>query len=378
MDAWAWVKEHIESEADRPQVLRIDPSHVLKKRAKQVPLEANNGYFRLVVADMWLAHDVEWGKTVHPAVQSLVRIKAAGTEQTIPSIAGPDTFQVETKDRRGVAVRNQFMTQPIPFRGGTVAIQVALLRVQGQDNLKTLLNVLSGFASLVAAPPLSTALQVADKVNDGLGQMLGLGVAQIHAGLQDTFTGKGQANELQPGYLALIRSGRVKVGADDLWIGADGDLRTGPRGSDQFTASDYVVLLLESSPRRDDWTEFPAIGLPYRKARERAAVGDLKTAKGFIDNAVSAVMLSDDIVDRQKDSIVKTLRGVVGTTDVAHDRRALDRQFAFRVGMVGENPMFRVSPHAAARLGVSPNVATRLPAGRGLVRLEATRFRRLP
>ena len=35
-------------------------------------------------------------------------------------------------------------------------------------------------------------------------------------------------------------------------------------------------------------------------------------------------------------------------------------------------------PHAAARLGVSPNVATRLPAGRGLVRLEATRFRRLP
>jgi len=302
----------IHAEARKPQVVRIDPDHLTGARAKaNPPLRADESYFRLSISDIWLSHDFEWGSSVHAGVQSLVRIQAGGETKTVPAVAGPQTFDLDSRERRGVATRTQFLTQALPFRGGTIDTQIALLRIPGEDYLKSFMNVLGSFSELVGAPPLSTALKVATKVTDGLSAFAELGQATLHAGLQEAFTAQGTANELRPGYVAVIRTDGESVLANDLWIGQEGDLRTGPRGRDPYTQYDYMVLHYETSRIRDDWAAIPEIDGPLDAARTQAKLGKTTKAKQLVDAAIEAVMVSDDLVNEQKDRIVETLREIV-------------------------------------------------------------------
>ena len=356
MDPWGWVQNMMHGEAKKPQVVQIEAAHVAKLSArKEALLKVDESYFRLSVSDIWLSHDFDWGSSVFAGVQSLVRIQAGGRPKTVPAVAGPQTFQIDNKDRRGVATRTQFLTQPLPFRGGTIDTQIALLRMPGENYLKSFMNVLGSFSELVAAPPLSTALEVANKVTDGLGAFADLGQAKLHVGLQQSFTGHNTDDELQPGYVAVIRSDGEMVSAQDLWIGTGGDLRTGSQGRQQYTRYDYMLLRYSVSRTRDDWAVIPAIEAPYEAARTQAKLGKLTKAKQLVDAAIEAVMTCDDLVDEQKDNIVKTLREVVAPQTSKRPARAQGA---------------RGAGHAEARKARS---VSELPTRRSLVALAARR-----
>lgn len=228
---------------------------------QQPAMQSDHSYLRIFIAEMFLESTFAWFKTWYPAVSVGVQLKFGDKPATIVTrvVRPPEDA---TKD--GV-LRNYEILPLTPFNGGTVEVQAALLAMQGADYLGTVIDVLQDFSSLVAAP-LGQVLAVADKVANGLDTIMQATNGDARLPFHDTFVGAGMgANELKPGYLAIVRAEADKVDPPRLTV-KDGRLlyadSSGAKPS-PFRQADYVLLRIDGSDTRDDYRHLASIAGPY-------------------------------------------------------------------------------------------------------------------
>lgn len=273
-------------------------------QAEAAVMTPNDSYLRVWLSELFLAKEVAWGVERLPAVQASVRLVfGAPVPRTFVTLVQP---QVTTG--RGVFEDYQ-LTELLPYAGRSVELQVALYGILGKNNLGTAIDVLSGFASLVT-PPLSTALSIADMVATGAEKIIEANASDPLLCFQGTLAapGGGLANELKPGWLAIVRATEDELPATQLHIG-DGRLcRNGVR----LTGFDYLVLRMEGRGERDDWRT-PDLDQAISGAAYAKDVGSLKEYERLRADALSRIYFSPDLTPTQRHQVALAVKEELGS-----------------------------------------------------------------
>jgi hypothetical protein len=258
-------------------------------------------YLRIFIAEMYLEKSFAWFKKWYPAVNVGVRLEFGDQKAVIISrVVKPP----ENATKEGV-LKNYKILDLTPFNGGTVEIQAALLAMQGANYLGTAIDVLQSFSGLVA-PPFAAALTVAEKVSDGLDNMLEATNGNARLPYHDTFVGAAMGeSQLKPGYVAIIRAeqgtGRDHVDAKRLSV-VNGELWYEKDGSEkqQFREADYILLRIEQTDKRDDYDQLAAIKQAYDDFVDALEKGDPDAGKAAKRAMYFAILRSADIAKFDK------------------------------------------------------------------------------
>jgi hypothetical protein len=249
---------------------------------------------------MFLTDSRKWFRDLYPAVSSQVQLKFANQDGvTFSRVASPP------KEQLGPGVYEDYrLTELMPFNGGTLEIQTALLALRSESSLLGAIKVLEGFSQLVTAP-LGQVLAIATQVTNGLDRMFGAAEGQVHLGFHQTYIsgGGGGTNELKPCYVAVIAATEGQLPPAELSV-QNGHLCR--RGA-QLTGFDYVVFRIEGREQRDDW-RLKNIAEPLDKALEALAEGDTKKAEACQQAAIAAALLSSDLVRSDRRRVIEAIK----------------------------------------------------------------------
>jgi hypothetical protein len=153
----------------------------------------DGGYFEIWASRMFLRRDRNWFHGQYPTVQSFFTFdfgSGGGSPIDIAHAAGPSRLGEVGEGHLGNVIQmNHLLCGPVPFRSGSVQMQIALIATREDDDIKRLLDVVGDFSTLVAVPQLSTALDVARKVTGGVEKLANADGNTLVTGFEGTFVG---------------------------------------------------------------------------------------------------------------------------------------------------------------------------------------------
>src|SRR4051812_44891136 len=101
---------------------------------------------------MFLKRDREWFMSWYPVAQSLIQLRFGNLPNPleIAQIAGPDHLLNVDPDHLDRVVQLDLPLTPLlPFIGGTVQVEAALIAMEASDILRRFLDVMGSFARLL-------------------------------------------------------------------------------------------------------------------------------------------------------------------------------------------------------------------------------------
>jgi hypothetical protein len=263
------------------------------------PLKPDDSYVRIWLSELFLAKQVAWGTERSPAVHASVRLLFGGlAPQTFVTLAQPPAPS-------GSGVFEDFqLTELLPYRGASIELQASLYEILGKNNLRTAVDILTSFASLVT-PPVSTALSIVDLVASGVEKVIDANAAAPVLVLQGTLAapGAGLTNELRPGWLAVVRATEDELPAAELHI-ENGRLC---RGNRRLTGFDYLVLRIEGRDKRDDWRT-PDLDKAVNAAAYARAVGRKEEYERLRDDALTKIFFSPDLTTTHRNQLAVSVK----------------------------------------------------------------------
>ncbi|MBV8188226.1 MAG: hypothetical protein JOY64_02150 [Alphaproteobacteria bacterium] len=264
-------------------------------------LKANEHYFRLWLDEMFLTDERRWFAEWHPAVHSAVTFEFGNQTQVVTRIAGAASLKdVDAGHLNRVSSTAMKLTEVMPFKGGTIRINSALLAMKGKDSVKQLVDVLSDFSSKLAVPQLSTALDIARPLAQGVSALVGVTDGEMMLGLDTTLS---SGPSLRSGSYAVVFADENDVPKDQLSVVEKQLYFEGKH----MIGRNYMLLRIESLPERDDWDSLDAIKQPY-------------------DQAIDMLTSSDLDGDKQVDAAQKILRKAIGAALKSPDLTEVDRR----------------------------------------------------
>lgn len=278
-----WMGSWVEASAVRYAMVPLsDPD-----TADSDPYVPNDSYFRIWVADGYLARRRHLGTNQLPTVHAGVSLRYAGRpEAEFAAIAGPDQAS------QGAGSQTDFaLTELLPYSGGTVEVEAGLIPLKGDNVIRSGLNLLRDVGGLVT-PPVSAALDVATKVASGVVSFLEATQPTVQLGFHRTYAsaGGGGANVFAPGYVAVLNIDATKLKGSTLNT-VEGTLCL---DGHPVTDIDYLLLRFEKRQYRDDW-RFPNVMDLRRQAINARTNGDSPTYSVLKGSAINALLTSDDL-----------------------------------------------------------------------------------
>jgi hypothetical protein len=296
------------------------------------PLAPQASYLRIWLSEMYLGRSRAWGKAWFPAVHAEIQLRFGDLEAaTFSRVIRPP----EATLAKGVRL-NYPLTELLPYNGGVVEVEAALLALQGSDYLAAAIGILQGFSSLVV-PPLGQALGVAAKVSSGARDLLGGADGQVHLGFHDAFVSGGGGHLLAPGYLAVVLATAEQVRPERLSV-IDGQLRYTAPGDNQakpLEGHDYLLFRIEGRTERDDW-RLRTIDEPLHQAIVALSQGESSKAQAYRMVALAAAWQSPDLAARDRRRVVSAIKEELGQIEnegfgaTGQEARSLDAIMASR------------------------------------------------
>lgn len=255
------------------------------------PFVADATYLRWFLAEARLEHSRNWFTEWHPVVHAAVSRQFGNTVDEHVTIVSPGTIPGFEQAAAASVTANKPLTPLLPFPGGSVAVNVGLVAVQGDNAVRTLIDVLGSFGGVITSTALTTGLDVAGKVVDGFEKLLGLGAKDVTLAYDSTLSaaGGGAAVDLAPGYLAVLD----QTPPPDVALTIDdGRLAAWQQGERRSIPGGFLLLRLESRVERDDWHYLTDIEEPLRAALAEA---DTETRRVHYQRAITAARNSRDL-----------------------------------------------------------------------------------
>ncbi len=300
------LKSWLDQDATKLIYHHIDPNHV-DRQLGDYTIEAGRHYFRLWLAEMFLQKQVQWATIWYPAVHALVRCEFGNQVMEIPNIADSTRMGMQQSGQGDVIVRNFLLTPTLPFNGGSVTLDAGLMAIKGQNYLNDFIKVLGNFAGLLSVPQLSSVIQVAQPLVNGIQDLFNAGKDHLHLGLHETFV----ADTVKPGYIAVIRAAQQAVDISKLWVLND-QLREG-RGPNitqnvPFEQFDYILFRTEIFEKRDDWEKLTSIQEPFQEAIKALGDFDERRAQFLLQRALVQAKLAPELTKADRRRVVDELK----------------------------------------------------------------------
>lgn len=292
---WKTIKSWANDNAEHYQAVAIADNDAQA-------IKPHRDYFRVWLNEMFLSDRVDWFQTWYPAVNSSVQLKFG--DRPSPITLSHIAHAPQKALGEGVLL-NFPVTDLLPYRGGIVEIEAALLGMKGSNSLDAAIKVLESFSGLVGAPLVQT-LDVAGKVADGIDQLLGSTNGQIHLGYHNGYASEGGGDAvsvLKEGHVAVILATVDDVAPNRLSIVNNRLLYD----AEPLTGYDYMLFSIERRQERDDW-RLTTISEHLNKAIEAIVMGRDDEARAYRQAAIVSAFQSDDlsVIDRRR--VVKAIK----------------------------------------------------------------------
>lgn len=275
------------------------------------PVEAGKHYFRIVLAEMFLKKDRDWFASWHPAAHSVVKLTFGDNAETLTHVAGESLLAKVQANLDRVIPLNHHLTPLLPFNGGTVEFEAGLLAMKGGDDLKAFLGFLGKFSEKLMVPSVSTALNMADSLADGLFSLVGATDGELKIGLHQTWTGAepGGGNPLRSGHFAIVTADAKSFDPAKLAV-VKGRLHYGQPGGPTVPLSgyDYMLLRVEHISKRDDSLSFSYIKEPYDEMLAALDEDNIEQAKSHSARAQKAARKAKDLTAEDRKKIVAIIK----------------------------------------------------------------------
>jgi hypothetical protein len=312
MSLFDTLKGWVQRDALRYLYVPFDAERVDGASPDSEPLVAERDYFRLWLAEMCLTQDRQWFQTWYPTVHSVVRLTYGTTKVDLPHIAGPlELPSLQESNLDQVVSLNHPITALMPYRGGVVEIDAGLLAMQGANQLQSIIGILSRFASLLAVPQVSAAMQIAGPVADGMQDLLGATNGEMALGFHEGFTGKGgkASHSLRAGYLAVVLATTSDLPPSELWVDAQGRLCRGRSlgNAEPLRGHTWMLFRFETRPDRDDLEGLTEIMAPFNAAIEALGEQAPERAESFLRRAIANSLRSPDLSEADRRRVAETL-----------------------------------------------------------------------
>lgn len=307
---WEWIKGRFSANASHWVYAAIPDDHT-DLTQPDLKLPPFSSYFRVWLSEMFLSNRVAWGRELFPAVHSEVRLQFGGGNASFSRVAQPPQGRLA----EGVRL-NYRLTELMPYNGGVVEIEAALLSLKGADYIGTAIGVLQQFSSLIT-PPLGQALSLAQKLTVGTRDLLSAANGDVHLGFHQEFTSDVDGNDgaggaiLRPGYYAVILASAQEVAPERLSV-RDGQLYYRKRPIDEpghLQGHDYLLLRVEGRRTRDDW-RLRDIQEPLDIAIEALSESPPNRAKAaaYRTVALAAAWRSPDLAKNDRRRVVEAIK----------------------------------------------------------------------
>jgi hypothetical protein len=294
---WKRIWQQVDAEADHLHQLFFPQDD-------GITMTPNDSYVRIWLSELFLAKQVSWGVERSPAVQASVRLLFGGLS--------PKTFAtlVQPSVTVGHGVFEDYqLTELLPYRGQSVELQAGLYEVLGTSNLRTAIDIVTDFASLVT-PPVSAALAVVDKVANGIEKVIEANASDPTLCLQGTLAapGAGLTNELRPGWLAVVRATEDELPKAELHLHGGRLCRNGER----LTGFDYLVLRVEGRRERNDWRT-PDLDRAISEAAYARDLGRPDEYERLRAGTLSQIYFSADFTPAQRKQLAEIVKEELGS-----------------------------------------------------------------
>lgn len=264
------------------------------------PIGAYQGYLRLWLAEGFLSKAATWGNQHFPALHGGASLQFLGGKTT--------PFTTLTRPPGSWTVPGaQFdfpITPLLPFNGGTVEVEAALYQASVAGPLATAVGLIGNLASLIG-PPLAVAAGIADKISDGLDDLLQSAGDQPILGVHWTMVAPGGGgHQLQPGHLVVVSAPQRQLGPMSIHEGrlvVDSGV-----GEGLLTGTDYLVVRVECRQERDDW-RFPDLDELVRAAEVAATEGHDDTFKARRTEAIARAWNSTDLTPNDRKRVARLI-----------------------------------------------------------------------
>ena len=305
MNYWQKLLEICSREAKRYQNLFLPEERVDVGDYDSTPIKAGEAYCRIWLVEMRLAKDVDWFKHRYPVVHAATRFNYGGQTVTIPYLAGPGYFQdlgVNNLDR--VIQCNYPLTPLFPFNHGSVELYAGLFSMAASDPIGKFITTMERFSDLLPVPELSTVINLAEPVYQGIEDLLDIGDRSLELGYHQTLSeaGGGGGNPLRAGYFTAILAEENQLDREVLYV-IDDSLYLGKLGMPRVTRRDchplegysYMLFRLEKRTAQD-WESLTSIKELVYQAQDAALGGKYEEVKHtLIPTIRTAIYRSADI-----------------------------------------------------------------------------------
>jgi len=206
---------------------------------------------------------------------------------------GLQNADAEHLDR--VVVDRTRLFGPVPYTGGDLAIEVGLFSMPTADLLAPFLSVIEDIAALASVPFVQAAKPFIGPVKRGLGLLLGDtdGKSELEIGLTKLYAPP------HTGWLAVARipagSGVLTYDANRRILVLDGTPITEP----------HLVLSVETTTQREDWTSIPSLLDAYDDVKREAEAGRLVGAKEAVAAFRRRATFCPDLISSDAKDITK-------------------------------------------------------------------------
>jgi hypothetical protein len=359
MSIWEKVRRTGQREA-RAFVFQEIPSAGADPGAPQPALVPEQDYFRVWLCEMFLGTRSTLAADWLPAAHARVAVTRPGW----PPLEYSKVLRPEPGYLAQGVQLNYPLTDLIPFNGGVVEVEAALVAWQQANRIDAAVELLKA-VSAVPIPPAAAALAIATQVTTAARDLVQKGDGAVHLDLHQSFTasdngagGKPEPeNALRPTYLAVLLADESQVSPGTLrvvdsqlhQVGADGQVR-------HLLGWDFLLLRVEGRATVETFW-LPEMEELLDKAIAALEAGSPTVAANYRSAAIAAAWRSPLFTWTDRDRIIDAIkarfdhvarRGLSAAPAPAPESlTALVRQYGPEVGEIrARGPMTEVSAFA--------------------------------
>ena len=290
----------------------IDPAHVIGEDAGGGAISAEESYFKIRLAEMYMRDRHRHGKEFIPLTVALSSFIYDGSTVEVPCLVGNQMLKAIDQYINGeyVELRNTPIVGPVPYAGEDVALFIGLYGVEVRDIVESLFGFLGRMVGIFDVAGLSAYLKVTEQISEGLAGLLGIDkeidqrIAHREV-FSDRMDGRRSFEEK---YIVYANCPADALTRDRLWV-KDQSLMQGQDKTAlaHFRAYDYCLVKIERLEKRKDYTTLPfhALWKELKALIWENRQDSLKEADRIFPTLARQVALSPDLTNRHRNLMIQ-------------------------------------------------------------------------
>lgn len=264
-------------------------------------------YVRVWLCEMFLAQQSTLLANWLPAAH----VRVSLTEKDRPTTEYSRVLRPDLRTTTGgVVLLNHPITDLVPYNGGVLELDAALVGLQTGTRLDIVVDLLDAVSAL-PLPGLTEAVAVAKQVTSSAKKLVQDTDGVVHIDLHQGWSsgggdGAGRGNVLRDSYVAALLATDQQLDPGSLRVVKDRLHQSGAGGDSHLLGWDFLLLRVEVRDARDDFW-LPELEEQLAKAVDALAEGMPDLAERYRSAAIATVWKSPAFTWADRDRVIQAV-----------------------------------------------------------------------